>query len=108
MVPGLALAAVGLRSLFPSGWLQARTGVPATISCRLLAAVTFMGVDNFVPLAADRVHHVGAIAQGLCHHRCRTHLVRRPGCGRPGSTAGSGRPRWSGSGSPSSPSVRWQ
>ncbi|MEZ5216998.1 MAG: MFS transporter [Ilumatobacteraceae bacterium] len=65
VVPGLALAAVGLRSLFPSGWLRARTGVPATISCRLLAAVAFMGVDSFVPLAADRVHHVGAIAQGL-------------------------------------------
>ena len=62
---GIAVAAPALRHLLPHGVLSARRGLPAIITCRLLATATFLGVDSFVPLAADRIHGVEPLAQGF-------------------------------------------
>jgi hypothetical protein len=35
------------------------------LSCRVLATATFLGVDSFVPLAADRIHGATPIVQGF-------------------------------------------
>ena len=40
-------------------------GLPAVIACRILATATFLGVDSFVPLAADRIHGASPIIQGF-------------------------------------------
>jgi MFS family permease len=39
--------------------------LPAIIACRILATSAFLGVDSFVPLAADRIHGASATAQGF-------------------------------------------
>lgn len=62
---GLAVAIPSLRGLLPAGFAHARPGLPAIISCRILATATFLGVDSFIPLAADRVHGSGPLEQGL-------------------------------------------
>ena len=54
-----------LAKLLPAGILRARRGQPAVLACRLLATSTFMGVDGFVPLAADRIHGASPMAQGF-------------------------------------------
>ena len=64
-VAGAVTAAVTLRRLLPSGMLVAKVGLPAVLAARLLAAVTFGGVDSFVPLAADRIHGASARVQGF-------------------------------------------
>ena len=55
-VVGVALAVSGGRQLFPRGLPRATTGLPAVLAVRVLATAAFLGVDSFVPLAADRVH----------------------------------------------------
>lgn len=65
VVGGLGLALPMLRRLLPDGFLTARTGFPAILSCRVLATATFLGVDSFVPLAADRIHGATPIIQGF-------------------------------------------
>ena len=62
---GLAVAIPLLRRLMPSGFFAARRGFPAVLSCRVLATATFLGVDSFVPLAADRIHGATPIVQGF-------------------------------------------
>jgi len=54
-----------LSRLLPAGIVRARRGQPAVLACRLLATSTFMGVDGFVPLAADRIHGASPMVQGF-------------------------------------------
>ena len=65
VVVGAAVALPSLRRLFPAGITRARRGLPAIVACRLCATMAFLGVDSFLPLAADRIHGVGPIAQGM-------------------------------------------
>jgi len=62
---GLALAVPMLRRLMPAGFLRARRGIPAVVACRALATATFLGVDSFLPLAADRIHGASPVVQGF-------------------------------------------
>lgn len=62
---GGLLAARTLRRLLPAGMLRATRGQPAVLTCRMLATATFMGVDGFVPLAADRIHGASPMVQGF-------------------------------------------
>jgi hypothetical protein len=64
-VAGVAIALPALRLLLPTGVFTAKTGQPAVIACRFLATATFMGVDGFVPLAADRIHGASPTIQGF-------------------------------------------
>ena len=64
-IVGITIAAPALRVLLPSGVFRARRGLPAIIAVRFLATATFLGVDSFVPLAADRLHGARPIAQGF-------------------------------------------
>jgi hypothetical protein len=64
-VAGAVLAVVFLGRLFPRGVATARPGMPAVIACRVLATATFLGVDSFVPLAADRIHGASPTVQGF-------------------------------------------
>ncbi len=65
IVAGLALAGKPLARMLPAGIIRARGGLPAIVAARGLATAAFLGVDSFVPLAADRIHGVSAMAQGL-------------------------------------------
>jgi MFS family permease len=65
VICGLALAVPTLRHLMPAGTWTARTGLPAIVAARILATAAFLGVNSFVPLAADRVHGVSAVVQGF-------------------------------------------
>jgi MFS family permease len=65
VVAGAALAIPALRRLLPPGVPAAAIGLPAILAARLLATAAFLGVDSFVPLAADRIHGVGPLAQGF-------------------------------------------
>ena len=65
LVTGGALAVRMLGRLLPNGVARARVGEPAVLACRFLATATFMGVDGFIPLAADRIHGVSPMAQGF-------------------------------------------
>jgi MFS family permease len=65
VVIGLPIALPALRRLFPAGVLRAQPGLAAVIATRLCATMAFLGVDSFLPLAADRIHGVGPIAQGM-------------------------------------------
>lgn len=62
---GLGLAVPAYHSMTPDGVWRARPGLPAILACRTLATAAFLGVDSFVPLAADRVHGVSATVQGF-------------------------------------------
>jgi MFS family permease len=62
---GLTVAISGGRLLFPTGLPRATTGLPAILAVRALATAAFLGVDSFVPLAADRIHHVSPLVQGF-------------------------------------------
>lgn len=64
-VIGTVIAVRMLSRLLPRGLLAARRGQPAVLACRLLATSTFMGVDGFVPLAADRIHRASPMVQGF-------------------------------------------
>jgi len=64
-VAGAAIAVPALRRLLPRGLLVGAVGLPAVLAARMLAAVTFGGVDSFVPLAADRVHGASPRMQGF-------------------------------------------
>jgi MFS family permease len=65
IIAGIALAMPCLRRLFPPGVGRARRGLPAVVACRVLATATFLGVDSFVPLAADRIHGAPPRVQGF-------------------------------------------
>ncbi|MFM8946440.1 MAG: MFS transporter [Actinomycetota bacterium] len=65
VVVGLALAVPAYNSMAPRGIWRARRGLPAILACRTLATAAFLGVDSFVPLAADRVHGSSATVQGF-------------------------------------------
>lgn len=65
VVAGATLAIPMVRGLLPPGVGLARRGLPAVIACRGLATAAFLGVDSFIPLAADRIHHVSPLRQGL-------------------------------------------
>jgi MFS family permease len=62
---GGALGYWALRRLLPTGVLTAAKGLPAILSVRVIATATFLGVDSFVPLAADRIHGVRPLVQGF-------------------------------------------
>lgn len=62
---GLVLAVPALRVLVPAGSFTGRPGYPAVLTVRLLAAATFIGVDSFIPLAADRIHGASPLVQGF-------------------------------------------
>jgi MFS family permease len=64
-VVGIGVAIRPLRSLLPAGTFTARRGLAAVVTCRMLATMAFLGVDSFVPLAADRIHHVSPTKQGF-------------------------------------------
>ena len=64
-IGGIALAVPMLRRLLPPGFFRARNGLAAVLACRVLATATFLGVDSFVPLAADRIHGATAMVQGF-------------------------------------------
>lgn len=65
VVLGVALALPAYRELMPSGSLRARRGLPAIVATRTLVTAAFLGVDSFVPLAADRIHGSSATVQGF-------------------------------------------
>jgi MFS family permease len=84
-VVGAVVAALFLHRLFPPGVGRARPGLPAVVACRVLATATFLGVDSFVPLAADRIHGASPIVQGfvivgaaLCWTVGQWLMARRP------------------------------
>lgn len=62
---GTAAAWWALGRLLPPGVAFARHGLAAIIACRILATATFMGVDSFIPLAADRIHGARPFVQGF-------------------------------------------
>ena len=64
VIGGLVVGVPALQRLLPNGWHRAARGVPAVIACRLAVTFAFNGVDSFVPLAADRIHHATATVQG--------------------------------------------
>ncbi len=62
---GVGIALRPLGRLMPPGTVQARPGRPAAVATRACATAAFLGVDAFVPLAADRVHDARPVVQGL-------------------------------------------
>lgn len=62
---GAAVAIPSLRHLMPRGVAVAALGLPAVVAARVLATATFLGVDSFIPLAADRVHGASPLVQGF-------------------------------------------
>jgi len=64
-ISGSAIAAKPLRSLLPKGFFRARSGLAAIMVVRFLSTAMFLGVDSFVPLAADRLHGARPIVQGF-------------------------------------------
>ncbi len=62
---GIALAVPAYRRLMPAGSLAARRGLSAIVATRTMATAAFLGVDSFVPLAADRIHGASATVQGF-------------------------------------------
>jgi MFS family permease len=65
VVIGIVVAQRPLRRLMPAGTIRARPGRPAAVATRACATAAFLGVDAFVPLAADRVHDARPVVQGL-------------------------------------------
>lgn len=65
VVLGLVLAVPAYRDLMPAGSLRARRGLSAIIATRTMVTAAFLGVDSFVPLAADRIHGASATVQGF-------------------------------------------
>ena len=65
VIIGVGLAVPAYRALMPTGALRARRGLPAIVATRTMATAAFLGVDSFVPLAADRIHGASATAQGF-------------------------------------------
>ena len=61
---GLAIGVPSLRRLLPAGVVRAARGLPAVVACRIIATAAFLGADSFIPLAADRIHHVSPTKQG--------------------------------------------
>lgn len=64
-VAGGVVAVRALRVLLPAGVFTARIGFPAIVLCRIIATATFLGVDSFIPLAADRIHGARPLVQGF-------------------------------------------
>lgn len=62
---GMVLAVPAYRRLMPAGSLRARRGLSAIVATRTMATAAFLGVDSFVPLAADRIHGASATVQGF-------------------------------------------
>ncbi|MEA3185029.1 MAG: hypothetical protein QOJ74_1506 [Ilumatobacteraceae bacterium] len=65
VVAGLAVGLPSLRRLLPAGVHRAARGLPAVVACRMLATAAFLGVDSFIPLAADRIHGASPTIQGF-------------------------------------------
>ena len=65
LVAGLAVGVPSLRRLLPRGVHRAARGLPAVVACRMLATAAFLGVDSFIPLAADRIHGASPSIQGF-------------------------------------------
>lgn len=64
-IGGAVAAFRAWKRLSPPGVTRAARGLPAIIACRMLATSAFLGVDSFVPLAADRIHGASATVQGF-------------------------------------------
>jgi MFS family permease len=64
-IVGAGFAVVALRRLLPPGFGRARQGFAALIAVRIAATAAFLGVDSFVPLAADRIHGASPLVQGF-------------------------------------------
>ena len=62
---GAAVAARGFNRIMPTSTHRASPGLPAILVCRILAMAAFLGVDSFIPLAADRVHGSSPTEQGF-------------------------------------------
>jgi MFS family permease len=65
VVAGVAIALPPLGRLMPPGTVRARPGRPAAVATRACATAAFLGIDAFVPLAADRIHDARPVVQGL-------------------------------------------
>jgi MFS family permease len=86
VLAGAVAATIALGRLLPAGFGRARTGLPALIAVRMCATAAFLGVDSFVPLAADRIHGASPLVQGfviigaaLTWTVGQWYRVRRPG-----------------------------
>ena len=64
-VVGIALLAVSLRTLLPSGTLRARPGLPMVVLARGMFAGAFFAVEVYVPLTLTAVHHYPPALAGL-------------------------------------------
>ncbi len=64
-IVGLGVGLPSLRRLLPKGVHRAARGLPAVVACRMLATAAFLGVDSFIPLAADRIHGASPTVQGF-------------------------------------------
>jgi MFS family permease len=64
-VVGLAALATGLRRLLPAGTVRARSGIPAVVACRGLAAGAFFGMDALLPFVLTEQHGWSAATAGL-------------------------------------------
>lgn len=64
-IAGVVVAFRAWRELSPTPGGRTASGLTAIITCRVLATAAFLGVDSFVPLAADRIHGASASVQGF-------------------------------------------
>lgn len=64
-VAGAVALALGLRRLLPRGTARARTGIPAVVACRGLAAGAFFGMDALLPFVITEQHGWSAATAGL-------------------------------------------
>lgn len=62
----VSIAAIGLfiRPLLPAGTLRGARGLPSAINFRLVANTAFIGIDVYLPLLLQRVHHWSPSAAG--------------------------------------------
>lgn len=64
-IAGAVIAFRAWRALSPGRTDPMASGLMAIVVCRILATAAFLGVDSFVPLAADRIHGASATVQGF-------------------------------------------
>jgi len=64
-VAGIALVAVGLPRLMPSGTLRAGRGLPSVVVVRGLYTASFFGAETYVPLALSQEKGLSLTAAGV-------------------------------------------
>ena len=65
VVGGAILLVHAAPVLFPRGTLRAQPGLPAVVAGYAGLLSAFVGIEAFLPLVLDRVHHVSATVAGL-------------------------------------------